>query len=438
MMTRWTDSPSQKMDRFYAHEVIGRNSGCELAASLAAAIVTPAAVLAAYLNVTDTREPTVHAFVHLDRAAFLDAPKAAGPLAGLPVGIKDIADVAGMPTQCGSPIYRGHMPSGDAPVVSMIRRAGGIIAGKTVTTEFATRQPGPTTNPLNPTLTPGGSSSGSAAGVAAGMFPFAIGTQTAGSVIRPAAFCGIAALKPTFGFFPYAGIKATAWHLDTVGLFGQTVRDVAFFAEAISGHSLAVATAPEWKPRLGIMPTQAWDECSAAMMEAVDLATRRAKQQGATVEHIRVDPVFEAAYAAHFVIQDYEIACSLAYEFDRFEHLLSPILHETIRTGREITGDRYAEALQERRDARRASVGLFKDIDVLLAPSAPGAAPSGLASTGSPNLNRLGTQLGMPCVNVPGLADAAGMPLGIQILGPIGADALVLGAAAWLEDVLNG
>lgn len=422
---------------FMAHELVGANSGSALAAVLATGTVSLAEVLAAYLDVIDTREPGVRAFVHFDRAAFLDSLSAAGPLAGLPVGIKDIADVAGMPTQCGSPIYKDHMPSSDAPVVSMIRQAGGRIAGKTVTTEFATRHPGPTTNPRNPAHTPGGSSSGSAAGVAAGMFPFAIGTQTAGSVIRPGAYCGIAALKPTFGFLPYAGVKATAWHLDTVGLFGRTVRDVAFFAEAISGQLLAVAEATGWKPRLGLMPMQAWDECSAEMNDVVASAAQLAERCGATVRRLHADPIFESAFAAQFVIQDYEIARSLAFEFEHFEHLFSPVLHETMRTGQAITGDRYAQALEERRVARRANFGLFSDIDALLAPSAPGAAPRGLASTGSPNLNRLWTQLGMPCVNVPGLYDGAGMPLGVQIIAPIGADRLAMRAAAWLEDVLN-
>ena len=419
------------------HKLIGSNSGSALAASLAVAAVPLNDVLAAYLDVIDTREPRVRAFVHFDRKAFLDLPNAAGPLTGLPVGIKDIVDVAGMPTRCGSPIYKDHMPSGDAPVVSMVRRAGGRIAGKTVTTEFATREPGPTTNPHNPAHTPGGSSSGSAAGVAAGMFPFAIGTQTAGSVIRPGAYCGIAALKPTFGFLPYAGVKATAWHLDTVGLFGRTVRDVAFFAQAISGRSLAPGEVPDWKPRLGVMPMRAWDECSAEMNEAVASAAHVAAKCGSRVTHLHADPVFEAAYAAQLVIQDYEIARSLAFEFERFEHLFSPVLHDTISAGQAIAGDRYAEALEDRRAARRASSSLFGDIDALLAPSAPGAAPHGLASTGSPNLNRLWTLLGTPCVNVPGLADTSGMPLGVQIIAPIGADRLALCAAAWLEDVLN-
>ncbi len=420
-----------------AHELIGSNSGSALVTALANGTIPLADVLAAYLDVIDMREPTVRAFVHLDRAAFLDPRGPAGPLAGLPVGIKDIADVAGMPTQCGSPIYKDHMPSGDAPVVSMIRGAGGRIAGKTVTTEFATRHPGPTTNPRHPGHTPGGSSSGSAAGVAAGMFPFAIGTQTAGSVIRPGAYCGIAALKPTFGFLPYAGVKATAWHLDTVGLYGKTVRDVAFFAQAISGQSLAVGEPTGWKPRLGVMPMEAWNECSAEMNDAVGSAAHLAEKCGAMVRRLDADPIFETAYAAQFVIQDYEIARSLAFEFERFEHLFSPQLHETMRTGQAIAGDRYARALEERRAARRASFALFGDIDALLAPSAPGAAPPGLASTGSPNLNRLWTQLGTPCVNVAGFADRAGMPLGVQIIAPIGADQLAMRAAAWLEDVMN-
>jgi Asp-tRNA(Asn)/Glu-tRNA(Gln) amidotransferase A subunit family amidase len=420
------------------HELIRRNSGYELATALARGTIRAEDMLADYLELIDARESTLRAFVHLDRTQFLSPTDVTGPLGGLPVGIKDIVDVAGMPTRCGSPIYQDQVASGDAPIVSMIRHAGGRIAGKTVTTEFATRKPGPTTNPRNTRHTPGGSSSGSAAAVAAGMLPFAIGTQTGGSVIRPGSYCGIAALKPTGGFFPYAGIKATAWHLDTIGVYGRKVRDVAFFAEAITGQALTIDDESGWTPRIGVMPMQAWEECSADMMKAVASASRAAEKRRAAVARLIPDAIFETAYAAHFIIQDVEIARSLAYEFDVHEHLLSPMLNETIRTGQAISAVRYAQALEDQRAARRASPSLFDDVDVLLAPSAPSAAPFGLESTGSPNLNRLWTLLGMPCVNVPGLLDSAGLPLGVQIIGPIGADRLALRAAAWLEDSLIG
>jgi Asp-tRNA(Asn)/Glu-tRNA(Gln) amidotransferase A subunit family amidase len=431
MPSRWISSMSLS-------DLVRLNSGRTLAAAIASGAIGRDDALTAYLDVIGAREPIVRAFVHFDRAEFQAPPAHRGSLQGLPVGIKDIADVAGMPTRCGSPIYENHMAHGDAPVVSMIRHAGGRIAGKTVTTEFATRHPGPTTNPHNPAHTPGGSSSGSAAAVAAGMLPFAIGTQTAGSVIRPGSYCGIAALKPTFGFLPYAGVKATSWHLDTVGLYGKEVRDVAFFAEAISGQPLVVEDEPDWRPRIGVMRSASWDECSVEMIAAVASAARAAERRRATVTHLAADPILDTAFAAQLVIQNVEIARSLAYEFDHFEHLISPVLHAAIRTGQAISAEQYARSLVDRRACQRAAMDLFGDIDVLLAPSAPSSAPVGIESTGSPNLNRLWTLLGTPCVNVPGIVDASGLPLGVQVVAPIGADRLALRAAAWLEDALNG
>jgi Asp-tRNA(Asn)/Glu-tRNA(Gln) amidotransferase A subunit family amidase len=320
----------------------------------------------------------------------------------------------------------------------MVRRAGGVIAGKTVTTEFAALTPGVTRNPHNPAHTPGGSSSGSAASVAAGFVPFSIGTQTAGSVIRPASFCGIAALKPSSGLLPGFCVKGFSWTLDTVGLFARTTRDVAFFAQAITGQDLSVSADPFRVPRFGLARMQVWEEIDSAMAGAIELACYLARKREARIVPLPVDDLFEKADRAQYVIQDYELARSLAFEFDTCRSLISPPLQDMIAKGLSISAERYVIALEHARTARVASDRLFADVDFLIAPSASSSAPLGLEATGSPNLARLWTLLGLPAVNVPGLQDEAGMPLGIQLIGRLGQDRATLRAAAWLEDTLVG
>jgi Asp-tRNA(Asn)/Glu-tRNA(Gln) amidotransferase A subunit family amidase len=389
-------------------------------------------VMARYVEAIDARETTIKAFVHFDRDRFTRVSARQGPLAGLPVGIKDIIDTVDMPTECGSPIYRGRVPVNDAPVVSQIWRAGGHIAGKTVTTEFAAVSPGATTNPHNPKHTPGGSSSGSAAAIAAGFLPFSVGTQTGGSVVRPAAFCGIAGLKPTIGLFPAFGVKGFSWTLDTVGIFAKTVPDLGFFAEAITGQPLAVSD-DDWAPRIGVARMNVWDEVSPAMAQAVDDTCGHASTAGAKVTQLPVEPIFEAVYRAHFVVQDYELARSLAWEVDNHSALLSEKLRTMIAGGAAIPTENYIAALADARRGRAVSDTLFGDADVLIAPSASMSAPAGLESTGSPNCTRLWTLLGLPTVNVAGIVDGNGLPLGIQIIGRAGDDRKTLQAAAWIE-----
>ncbi len=408
------------------------DSGESSAAAVASGTRRLNDIFARYLEAIDARESVVKAFVHFDRERFSRPPAQTGPLAGLPIGVKDIIDTFDMPTECGSPIYRGRVPVSDAPVVSMIRRAGGHIAAKTVTTEFAAVTPGATTNPHDPARTPGGSSSGSAAAIAAGFLPFAVGTQTAGSVIRPAAFCGVAGLKPTFGLFPGFGVKGFSWTLDTVGVFARTVPDLAFFAAAITGQPLGV-THDDWVPRIGVARMQVWDEISPAMAQAVEAACRRAGAAGAAVSQLVVDPIFEAVHRAHYVVQDYELARSLAYEVDHHADRISDKLRAMIAGGAAIPTATYVAALADARRGRIVSDALFGDADVLLAPSAASAAPPGSEGTGSPNLTRLWTLLGLPSVNVPGLVDADGMPLGVQVIGRAGDDRRTLQAAAWIE-----
>ncbi len=381
-------------------------------------------------------ESKIGAFVTLD----LDAARGAAdetrlvttPLRGLPVGIKDIYDTADLPTQYGSPIYSGFRPRADSVAVALVRRAGGLILGKTVTTQFAFMVPAGTRNPRNLAHTPGGSSSGSAAAVAAGMVPIALGSQTAGSVIRPAAFCGVAGFKPSYRLIPTAGMKCLAWHLDTVGLYGAGVADVAFAAAAITGRDLRVDRTAPAAPRVGFARTHLWPQASAAMQGAVETAARAAQRAGASVIELTLPPMLEEAYRAQFIIQDYEAFRSLAFEYDRQRDQVARLLREHLDRAAAIKVEDYDAARRTASRGRRALADLMSEIDVMLVPSAPGAAPHGLGSTGDAAFNRLWTLMGTPCVNVPGLDDGD-LPLGVQIVGRFGGDREALQAALFVE-----
>jgi Asp-tRNA(Asn)/Glu-tRNA(Gln) amidotransferase A subunit family amidase len=386
------------------------------------------------------READVGAFVALDldaaRAAAAAPELAALPLRGLPVAFKDIFDTADLPTQYGSPIYAGYRPRADATAVVMTRRAGGVTIGKTVTTEFASLVPSPTRNPRNLAHTPGGSSAGSAAAVAAGFVPLAFGTQTAGSVIRPGAFCGVAAFKPSYRLIPLIGVKAVSWHLDTAGLFGAGVADVAFAAAAVLMRDLRVDRAAPSPPRIALARTHLWPQASAAMQTAVETAARIAAAAGATVSELALPPIMEQAYAAQHKVQDYETLRSLAFEYDRHRDRIDPLLRGQLAEAEKISADDYDAARRTASRARQKLADAMADYDVILTPSAPGAAPAGLGATGNPMFNRLWTLMGAPCVNVPGLNDDNGLPLGVQIVGRFGRDKAALEAALFVEQAI--
>jgi Asp-tRNA(Asn)/Glu-tRNA(Gln) amidotransferase A subunit family amidase len=360
---------------------------------------------------------------------------ARSPLHGLPVGIKDIFDTADYPTSYGSPIYAGHQPKADAAMVMLVKRAGGLVLGKTVTTEFASLQPAGTRNPHNPAHTPGGSSSGSAAAVAAGMLPLALGSQTGGSVIRPAAFCGVAGFKPSYRLLPAVGMKCFSWSLDTVGLFGAGVADVAFAAAALTGRDLRVDGRPPATPVI-VRPKLA-DAASDAMQTALEHATLAAEKSGAKIKTLELPPIFAEATRAHRIISGYEAFRALAFEYDNHRDGLGPTLRRQLNDAAAIDADAYDDARRTARRARQALLTLLADGEVLLTPSAPGAAPAGLGSTGEATFNRLWTLLGTPCVNVPGLADPSGLPLGVQVIARFGRDRFALSAAAYLQHAIE-
>ena len=417
-------------------------SALDLARQIEAGALTPATVVEQCAAAIAAREDEIGVFCALDlkgarrRTAAEAAALATQPLRGLPVGVKDIFDTADLPTEYGSPIFAGHRPVADAAVVSQVLRAGGLILGKTVTTEFAHRRPGRTRNPLNPAHTPGGSSSGSAAGIAAGMLPIALGTQTGGSVIRPAAYCGVAGFKPSYKLVPTVGMKTFSWHLDTVGFFAAGVADVAFAAAAITGRDLRVDRGHPAPPRVAVVRTHVWAQASEAMQQAVEAAAHAAEAAGARVEEVVLPPIFEDAFTAHAIIQDYEAYRALASDYDRHRDQMSPFLRDVLDAAARITPEAYDSARRNTKRARQALADLLVDTDVLLTPSAPGVAPEGLGFTGDHVFNRLWTLMGQPCVNVPGLADAAGLPLGVQIVGRFARDRAALEAALFLEHAI--
>jgi len=413
-------------------------SALDLARRIEAGELTPAGVLERCAEAIAAREADVGAFATLDLGGARKAARTvdrSAPLRGLPVGLKDIFDTADLPTEYGARIYQSHTPASDAALVSMIRRTGGIILGKTVTTEFAHVDPGKTRNPHNLRHTPGGSSSGSAAAVAAGFLPIATGSQTGGSVIRPAGFCGVAGFKPSYRLLPTVGMKCVSWHLDTAGLFAASVPDVAFAASAISGRDLRVDGAAPSSLRIALLRDPPWPRESADMAAAAETARRAAERAGATTTDLRLPPILGDAFKAHSVIQAYEASQSLAYEYDHHRERLGPSLRELL--GRApISAQDYDEARRVSSRARQALGQIMSDIDVLLSPSAPGAAPEGLGSTGTSTFNRLWTLMGTPCVNVPGLTDSSGLPLGVQVIGRFGSDRATLQAAAFVESSL--
>ncbi len=398
--------------------------------------LNPVTLMDAYLDRIAAREGSVRAFAHFDPAQARAAAAAArpGPLQGIPVGAKDVLDTADMPSQYGSPIWANWQPRADSAPVAWARAAGAVIIGKTVTTEFATRKPGPTMNPVNPAHTPGGSSSGSAAGIGAGLFPLAYGTQTAGSVIRPAAFCGAVGYKPTYGLISRIGMKIMADSLDTIGVIARTVADCALFAGAVSGRDLGdpdVRT--DRAPRIGICRSPAWPTAAPETQSLLDRLAGALAASGATVTQRELPAAFNALVDAHPIIMNSESARALGWELTHHPDQISEGLRERLEWGLAQPETALAGAYGTFATTQRAFPAVLEDLDVLLTPSAPGEAPKGLDWTGEPAFNSIWTSLHVPCVTVPAGTGPNGLPLGIQIVGRQGDDKAVLAWARWVE-----
>ena len=405
--------------------------------------ITAEALVTAYLERIEERESVVGAWQYLDRNQALtmarkrDAEAPRGPLHGIPIAVKDLIDTVEMPTSYGSPIYRGHRPDADASCVALARAAGAIVLGKTVTTEFATFFPGKTANPRNPAHTPGGSSSGSAAAVADGMAPLAFGTQTAGSVIRPGAFCGCVAYKPSFGLINRAGVKPLADSLDTIGVFARSAEDAAFFAGVLSERpALRHLSSPQQVTRFGLYRTPAWAQAEPATVAALDAARMALERAGATVMELPIAPEHEGLSEAQDTIMWFETVRALAHE--RIEHSaqLSPPLAQLIDAGMAVGADVYDQARVRTAAARVKLDAFFGPCDAVLVPAAPGEAPAGLGNTGDPIFNRMWTLLGVPCAALPARWSDNGLPTGVQLVGRVNDDARLMLCAAFLERAL--
>jgi Asp-tRNA(Asn)/Glu-tRNA(Gln) amidotransferase A subunit family amidase len=418
-------------------------TAAEAITQLGSGTLTAEALVRACLDRAAERA-AVKAWIWLDPEQALaqarDADRAGRPglLAGLPIGVKDIIDTVDMPTGHGSPIYQGNRPFADAACVALVRMAGGTIMGKTVTTEFANRFPGATVHPHNPAHTPGGSSSGSAAAVADFQVPAAFGTQTGGSTIRPAAFCGVVGYKPTFGEFSRSGIKLQCHNLDTLGVICRSLDDLPPLRAALVAGPLRAIDRSVSAPRIGLCRTPAWDKADPATQALVERSASRLAASGARVTEVNFAPQFANILEHHRRIFAFEAARNYAYEYEQHNELVSQVLRDTLLTpGRELPLAAYVEAI-ETAEAFRAHIDdIFADVDVLLTPSAAGEAPEGLGSTGDPSFNSIWTLSWAPSLTLPVGTGPNRLPLGIQLVGPRFGDEALFDAAAWVQARLS-
>jgi len=427
----------------------------ETARLIADGAITSEEHVRACLARIEATEPTVQAWAHLDPDHALEQAHDAdhrrmrglpcGPLHGVAAGIKDIIDAGGLPTEDGTVLHAGRMPRRDATVVSRLRAAGAVILGKTVTTEMASYAPGKTRNPHDPEHTPGGSSSGSAAAVAAGMVPVALGSQTNGSIIRPASFCGVYGFKPTFGLVPRGGVLRLSRTLDHVGVLARSLADIALVTECIAGFdeedldtqpprarpplSRVLAEAPPLPPKLALVRTPFWGRLDADARAAFDELSQ------ALGERAQAFDLPESAAQAidwHRTIFEADLAASFEVEYDRGADKLSASLRGQIERGRRVSAVEYSKAVARIAIVNEGFESLFDRFDAIVTPAALGTAPRGLEATGDPLLATLWTYCGMPALSLPLARGENGLPLGIQLVGARGDDARLLRTARWL------
>ena len=430
-------------------------SASDAARAIADGAISSEQLVEACLERVREADPKVEAWAHLDPDLALKQAracderrregKATGPLHGVPVGVKDIFDTSDLPTEDGTVLHAGRTPSRDATAVAMLRAAGAIVLGKTVTTECAYFAPGKTRNPHNPEHTPGGSSSGSAAAVAAGMVPLALGSQTNGSTIRPASFCGVYGFKPTHGLVPRGGVLRLSRTLDHVGLFARTIEDIALMAEQLTGHDVRdpdtrprarvpfVATAaqePPMPPILAFVRTPAWERAAQETKEAFQ---ELVAELGERVIEIDLPDSARNAWDWHRTIMEAEMAANLDLEWERGRAQLSEQLRALLARGHEVKALDYQKALARIELLNEGFAEIFEQCDAILTPAAPGTAPKGLASTGDPAFCSLWTLCGTPAISLPLMHGENGLPLGVQLVGARDHDARLLRTARWLS-----
>jgi len=411
----------------------------EIVRAVAAGTTTCEAVARACLERIDARESQVLAWQFLDaelvltQARTLDRSSQRGPLQGVPFGIKDIIDTADMPTEYGSPIYRGHQPMGDAACVALGRRAGGVLMGKTVTTEFANVFPGKTRNPFDPARTPGGSSSGSAAAVADGMVPLAIGTQTTGSTIRPASFCGTFGYRPTYGDLRTVGVKEAAGSMDTLGLFARSVEDIALYRGVLLGDTPVPIEDFPRAPTIGVCRTHLWPALEPYTRELIEDAARKLERAGARIVDVSLPREFDTVADVHRSVSSFEFARNFSWEIDHHWDMVS----EKLRTGRlqhgqACTHKEYVEARNTAERLRALLPQSFGDCDILLSAAATGEAPIGLESTGNAAPNAIWTITHVPQMTLPVFKGPNGLPVGLQVATKRNEDRKLFSVARWV------
>ena len=418
-----------------------RLTAVEAGRQIAAGEITSEALVRSCLERIEDRDPDVEAWTHLDPdyalagAREADSSPAKSPLHGVPFAVKDVIDSGDLPTEYGAPaIHGGHRPERDAACVAAMRSAGAVLMGKTVSTEFATFWPGKTKNPHNPGHTPGGSSSGSAAAVGASMVPVAFGNQTAGSLIRPAAFCGVAGFKPTHGTVDLTGILPLEPTFDTLGYMARSVDDLGLFYDIVRGADPeAPADGLDRAPRIGLCRTHHWQKADAVCREAVERAAAKFSDLGADVADVDLPDDFAAVPDSHRVILNAGLTQSLARQYADHRDRLSDRLRGMIEEGLGYDEATLGAARAHARACRAAAGDAFGDRDVLLTPSAPGEAPEGLGMTGDPIFQTTWTLLHLPCVTLPFATGPRGLPIGVQLIGSRGEDAAALAVAKWFH-----
>jgi amidase len=413
----------------------------EIVAKIAAGEMTCEAVTRDCIERIIAREPVVKAWVKfnpelaLAQAHALDCEPRRGALHGVPIGIKDVIDTFDMPTEMGSPIYRGYRPTADAACVALLRRAGAVILGKTATCELAGMAPAATTNPHDPAHTPGGSSSGSAAAVADVMVPAALGTQTGGSVLRPSSFCGVFGYKPTYNTFNKAGLKPAAESIDTIGWIARSIEDIALLTAVLGMDEPQPLRSISAAPRIGLCRTELWDAAQPETKSAVENAAAALSKAGAVVRDVDLPGEFTGLPAlARGTINHFERAACMAFEWDNHRGALSPQMRRYIENGLKTSRVDYVAAWRRVEQCRTLLLKVFDGIDVLLTPCVPGEAPKGLASTGDPSMQAMWTALHTPTMTLPTHRGPNNLPVGIQLVAQRYGDDRLFACARWIWD----
>ena len=409
------------------------------ATGIAAGEVKCESVVRDCLDRIAARDDTVKAWVNFDpdlalaQARALDRERRRGPLHGVPIGVKDIIDTFDMPTEMGSPIYRGYRPLADAACVALLRRAGAVILGKTATCELAGMAPSATTNPHNAAYTPGGSSSGSAAAVADDMVPAALGTQTGGSVLRPSSFCGVFGYKPTYNSFNKAGVKPAAESIDTIGWIARSIDDIELLTAVLRMQDPQPPRVLDTAPRIGLCRTEIWNTAQPETKAAVEDAAAALGKAGAAVRDVDLPDAFAGLHAlARGTVNHFERAACMAFEWDHHREALSPQMRRYIESGLKTSRADYVAAWRRVEECRALLPKVFEEFDVLLTPCVPGEALKGLASTGDPSMQAIWTALHTPSMTLPTHRGPNNLPVGIQLIAQRYDDDRLFACARWI------